>query len=272
MLRLRVQGSRASSHRPVCPCSLNFSLISYAFAAWARDEPESPTEQFLQLPPSASAHSFHARPSQSTADASGSQLDSTGPNSETPLAPQEEGPSWWTFTRKGRQEGPPALQSSSTRLNWPVLNGRANEKRKRPMRERARSTWLAGTLRSSSKDTPADEEAAPHDNDDADDNPRYWGLRLPLPAADPSFTLAHSHTPGWDTPWSPRGGANRHTSYMGAGGPHAMEEEEEVEHKEGPDKPRSKWYHRRKRIRSYVLINPYVPLVRDYAVQFLHFL
>lgn len=88
-------------------------------------------------------------------------------------------------------------------------------------------------------------------------------LSIPLPAAQLPYTLSHTNTPGWDTPWTSRPNAqgpsrhNRLESY-GFGADH---ESSTSETQNG-----SRWSRRRKKIRSFILGNTYVPLVRIFLL------
>ena len=84
-------------------------------------------------------------------------------------------------------------------------------------------------------------------------------LSIPMPAQLPiSYTLAHTNTPGWDTPWTARPnaqGPNRHNRLDSYGF------EEDQQSTSSPRISGSKWTRRKKRIRSFILVNTYVPLV-----------
>jgi hypothetical protein len=76
-------------------------------------------------------------------------------------------------------------------------------------------------------------------------------LHLDLPPIQQSpITLAQTRTPGWETPWTPRQPGVTWDVDVGDHG----EEEDDGE-------KLSRWQRRKKRIRVYMLTNPYVPLV-----------
>lgn len=92
------------------------------------------------------------------------------------------------------------------------------------------------------------------------ENARGWNQSIAMPpAAQQPTTLSHNATPGWETPWTSRAAAqgprrthSRHSSY-GLG---------EEEASEAGRKNQTVWQRRRKRLRSFILINVYAPLVR----------
>lgn len=241
-----------------------FALIS----AWARDEPPSPLDQHLPL--ASPATSIQPRPSQSGLSTTAESTGSISNHTATPYGQKDE-PLWWMFTRRGRQEGPPQ-RSPSARHNWPTLNsksGGSGEKRERPMRERARTTWLAGAQRVR-HNLPEPAEGDPDPPSDEEQHRRSWGLHIPLPTPTP-FTISQNRTPGWETPWSPRSnhslntvngqGSNLGTHRTSLSPPNGVDET--------PDgRKRTKWYYRRKATRAFIINNNYVPLVR---FSFFHF-
>lgn len=228
--------------------------------AWARDEPPTPVDA---PGPSASVQSIHPRPSQSGTSSHGDTASST----QLPYGQQEQ-PLWWMFTRKGREEGPPRLRSTPTKSNWPLLStrferGAGLDKPERPFRERAKSTWLGATHRSKNSDERIEGDPDPSDGDRLN----KWSLHIPLPTPAP-LTLAHNRTPGWESPWTPR---DRHdhthpfstiTGQLADDEPTNLEDGRANGYDEKDDgRQRSKWYHRRKKLRMFILNNAYVPLV-----------
>ncbi|KAJ7181778.1 hypothetical protein C8R43DRAFT_970421 [Mycena crocata] len=88
---------------------------------------------------------------------------------------------------------------------------------------------------------------------------RNWNLSITLPTPpQPSFTLQHNVTPGWDVPWTSRvgaqGPAGRHNSDSGF-----TEDDEDTP--VDPHKNYTPWRRRRKRLRAFILTNVYVPLL-----------
>ncbi|EJD03839.1 uncharacterized protein FOMMEDRAFT_121107 [Fomitiporia mediterranea MF3/22] len=59
------------------------------------------------------------------------------------------------------------------------------------------------------------------------------------------ITIAQNRTPGWDTPWSAQASITNVN----------------VSPDSSPGEKRTKWYHRRKRLRAFMLTNNYVPLL-----------
>lgn len=206
-------------------------LISCYNTAWARDEPPSPKEPALS--PKEGPHVDETRAS----DVGSFQSD-----------PSEGTSRWWTFTlprtsRHQQQESLNLLPTSSKSerrgfrdisLPW-MLTSSASQ--------REVSTVLR---RDKEKESNCD---SPH-------------LTMTMPAPPPApYTLAHTNTPGWDTPW---------TSRPAAQGPARVDREDSYgfEEDHGSDSPSSDkdlsgWALRRKQIRSFILVNTYVPLVRQ---------
>ncbi|KAH8120404.1 hypothetical protein DFH11DRAFT_1559919 [Phellopilus nigrolimitatus] len=228
---------------------------------WARDEPPSPTEQV----PLSSTNSIHPKPSQSGLSShEDSSATVSNQHSDQPYG-QKGDPPWWMFTRKGRQEGPPQ-RTPSAKHAWPMLGSRSGgsgEKHEyeRPMNERAKSTWLSSSQRVRHGPEPAEGDPDPPFGDK--DRHRGWGLHIPIPTPAP-FTLSHNRTPGWDTPWSSRA-AQQFNEIDDQGGNFGVHENLPGPSDDLGDGPagrkRSKWYHRRKRIRAFIFYNNYVPLL-----------
>lgn len=156
------------------------------------------------------------------------------------------------------------------------------------LKERLKSAWLPTSprirqLRASSGDNGiAEDEGIPERRSEEVVTPtgkrHSWGFHIPMPTpGGASLTLAQAQTPGWDTPWSPKVGPKRSRSirdnasvqHLGQGSnlglrnssaPFASADALE----DGSGRKRTKWYYRRKRIRSFVLTNNYVPLVSHF--------
>lgn len=217
--------------------------------AWARDEPPSPSDEY----PPALSHTVHPKSSHSGTSTQDGSSQSNLPGTNLPYG-QQEVPLWWMFTRRGREQGPP-LPDPQTRHAWPVLTAKLEKAEKRPMRERAKSAWLASTQRTKSTAV----EPMEGDPDPSEDEHRNrWGLHLPMPTPAP-FTLAHNRTPGWDSPWTPRPMYPFGSIAGQLPGHDPLASKEEQADEDGGSK--TKWYRRRKRIRAFILNNTYVPLV-----------
>jgi hypothetical protein len=80
------------------------------------------------------------------------------------------------------------------------------------------------------------------------ENRSNWGLTIEVPPPPVPFTMAHSRTPGWDSPWSPRAARN---------GLHHAQDTFEPDDDDSHEKSA-----RKKRLRTFILTNLYVPLVR----------
>ncbi|KDR85106.1 hypothetical protein GALMADRAFT_53655 [Galerina marginata CBS 339.88] len=195
---------------------------------WARDEPPSPTE------PLASPHDGPHVTESRISDVASFQSN-----------PSEGTSRWWTFTLpRTRQDtfnltpATPKTEKKSFRdisLSW--IPASASQR-----------LGEGSTFIRKEKEKEAGHDLTPH-------------LSMPLPAQHPvEFTLAHNNTPGWDTPWTPRPAAQGPSRDSG-------EEEEESygfradSHSDSSHKNLSGWALRRKQIRSFILVNTYVPLL-----------
>ncbi|KAJ7169993.1 hypothetical protein C8R46DRAFT_1162686 [Mycena filopes] len=146
---------------------------------------------------------------------------------------------WWAFTRP-RGDSDAALDPNSTVQEKP-------DRKSVSFKDRSMS-WLPSQGGTS----------FPRRNRGQSMN-RNWNLSITLPTPPASaFTMQHNATPGWDAPW---------TSRVGAQGPAGHEPSEYIEEEDegsspvDPDKHRSVWQRRRKRLRAFILSNAYVPLL-----------
>lgn len=153
--------------------------------------------------------------------------------------PPGGGSRWWTFTLPrtrpeafGRPHNPPKPERKTFRdlsLPWMPISTSQRE----------------GTSFLRKEKEKESEELANH-------------LSIPMSARLPvQYTVAHTNTPGWDTPWTSRPnaqGPSRHDRLESYG----FEEDNSSE--SGRDNL-SRWGRRRKQIRSFILVNTYVPLV-----------
>ena len=73
-----------------------------------------------------------------------------------------------------------------------------------------------------------------------------WGLTIELPTPSAPFTLAQSRTPGWDSPWTPRIAGNS-----------VYQTSDLIGHNDDNHDTSA----RKKRLRTFILTNTYVPLV-----------
>ncbi|KAF9787142.1 hypothetical protein BJ322DRAFT_1186412 [Thelephora terrestris] len=189
---------------------------------WARDEPPSPTDQHDFLP--VAPHESLRRPS----NAASYQSSSPRPSR------------WWTFTL-------PRPQRTNT-LEKDVLGGVERDLRGNLLKDRLSSRWSGSgdntTLR----------------NSEQNENTRGgWNLHIDLPRSPGKpFTLSHTQSPGWDTPWSARlptsiaranGNGNAYNGML------SEEHQQEEDHEQDP------WKQRKKLLRNFLLTNGYVPLL-----------
>ncbi|KAG6845748.1 hypothetical protein H0H87_003802 [Tephrocybe sp. NHM501043] len=203
---------------------------------WARDEPPSPKDR---ASPVDTTQPQELRPS----DAASYTTHSEDPSSR-----------WWTFTlpRTGRWQQP-SLETSSPATVKPERKG---------IKDISISSWLpTSSVRDMTSFSRKDKEKDP-EGGRVNDNEHIWDLSSAVPTSPAAqYTLAHTMTPGWDDPWSPRTAVqgpvrnnelDRESSY----GMNAVDESEDS------DKNGSKWRQRKKRLRIFMLSNIYVPLVR----------
>lgn len=87
-----------------------------------------------------------------------------------------------------------------------------------------------------------------------------WGLHIDLPRTPArQFTLTHSQTPGWDTPWTARPPISiAHPDGNGNAYNGLTAEEDQPKEEDG----KTPWRQRKKMLRGFLLTNSYVPLVR----------
>ncbi|KAJ7038075.1 hypothetical protein C8F04DRAFT_1220382 [Mycena alexandri] len=190
---------------------------------WAKDEPPSPTDEHPGF-----ADTHHATDSRSVASFQ-STYASNSPSR------------WWAFTRP-RGDSDAALDPSNMV----------------PMQEKPERKSVSFKDRSMSWLPTQGGSTFPRRNRGQSMN-RNWNLSITLPTPPASaFTQQHNATPGWDAPWTSRVGA------QGPAGHHDLEDiedEDEGSSPVDPDKHRTVWQRRRKRLRAFILSNAYVPLL-----------
>ncbi|KAH9937140.1 uncharacterized protein B0H18DRAFT_969276 [Fomitopsis serialis] len=212
---------------------------------WARDEPPSPTEDD---PRQAASKENVQRPADSRPSASdvlsyqSSILDDPGPSR------------WWAFTRHR-----PTSPSQST-----LLTGHPASPSRRPLREWERSLsipWLSRSQQGSPAIPSANPPVTSHkqEQEQPDDTIPADPLHvdIPPPSTTP-FTIAQNATPGWDSPWSAR--PLDFTTRSNRSGERVQQLTPVDEHDSEKERL-STWARRRKRLRAYMLYNPYVPLL-----------
>ncbi|CCL98982.1 uncharacterized protein FIBRA_00990 [Fibroporia radiculosa] len=211
---------------------------------WARDEPPSPTEGDRPTSSETIRHPLEYRVSDVTSYASSD-------------IPEDPGPSrWWIFTRHRHS-------SSQTDQSVPLTSSPL----RKGLREWDRSLsipWLGtSNHQRSSEGSPVLYKG--HENGLGSP----FALERPLFAADPlhvdippppsaPYTIAQNATPGWDTPWTARP-----LDLVSRGRP-THEDIGELPTMNGQADHNEKvgsWAKRKKRIRTYMIYNPYVPLL-----------
>ena len=170
--------------------------------------------------------------------------------------PDDPGPSrWWAFTRHR-----PNSPSQSTPLT-------GHQASRRPLREWERSLsipWLSRSQQGSPSIPPANPPSSFQKQEEEQSDtiipadPLH--VDIPPPPTTP-YTIAQNTTPGWDSPWSarPLGDNPRAFNRSAERVPQLTPVDEHTSEK---TKTASTWARRRKRVRAYMLYNPYVPLVR----------
>lgn len=150
--------------------------------------------------------------------------------------------------RTGRPQPDPSRPS---RPRWP-------NSRKRTPPEVAQHSHLQPTMPSSSRLSRSE----------------ILRLELPLPQPEPPFTLSHNKTPGWESPWTPRIPEQAYANNNSLGYPFdpnagmatsqgvTPETDNSSRAKEGdPNQDGLDHWGRKKKLRSFLLHNTYIPLV-----------
>ncbi|PPQ89397.1 hypothetical protein CVT25_002215 [Psilocybe cyanescens] len=215
--------SLRSFHRPPPPIT---TVVTSP--PWARDEPPSPKEQA----PSDSQGPHHHPTESHISDTASFQS-----------GPAEGTSRWWTFTLpRTRQEAfnllppSPRIERKSFRdisLSWMPASAT----------QREGSTFLRK------------EKEKEKEKEHTTEPPNHMSIPMPAQTSMP-YTMAHANTPGWDTPWSARAaaqGPSRHSRDDGSS--------DYEDHSNTSPKDLSGWALRRKQIRSFILVNTYVPLL-----------
>ncbi|KAF7969211.1 hypothetical protein HWV62_27909 [Athelia sp. TMB] len=213
---------------------------------WANDEPPSPTSDDDN-------HTIQGR--RSDAHTPRPSITSSSYHSSAPPGSATES-RWWTFARpngRGEQQHAPSGLSGALPVEAAVDTTSQQgspkiEKRGMMFRERSRA-WLPTNRRSQdvtpSKTPGFDQHRSARNEDGA---PSNWGLTIDLPPPPAPFTMAQSQTPGWNSPWTPRV-PNQPISM-----------EEEMFGRDASDEG-EKTMSRKKRLRRFILTNPFVPLL-----------
>lgn len=196
--------------------------------AWAKDEPPSPTDSHHELPtPRGSYGISDVHPSDLSQHSS-----SAGPSGEH---------RWFPFTRRR-----PMLPSSEVFGIEPSLT----------RLERRPTISLGFHLRDDRSLEPGEKSPEQTTSRTLD---RGFRVALPTTPAAP-YTLPQSRTPGWDSPWA----AKPLESFSHRNIYEQLQNGESAEEQPAGDSTTngSWWPRARKRARTYLLNNTYVPLVR----------
>ncbi|KAF8807514.1 hypothetical protein BYT27DRAFT_7189586 [Phlegmacium glaucopus] len=192
---------------------------------WARDEPPSPKEQVGSTTQGAQS-----------ADSRISDTSSLQSN----IPPSDSASRWWSFTSRTRQE-PFALLPHSPKPE------------KKSFRDISLS-WMStsSSMREGSTFIRRDKEKG------SDALSPHLRSSVPTSAQLPTtVTLSHIDTPGWDTPWTSQPIAQDPFPHFRRGSPYDPEQDLATTNHEHL----SEWSWSKKRIRSFILSNAYVPLL-----------
>ncbi|EGN96755.1 hypothetical protein SERLA73DRAFT_184916 [Serpula lacrymans var. lacrymans S7.3] len=200
---------------------------------WARDEPPSPTDNADEL--GNSRHTADSRPSD-VGSLNSSSVGATGPAHDS---------HWWTFARPRHSNmDAPHVFSENDFGRRPSM----------PEKKVDRSSWLLpGNRRSQDVAGILPTEKLKLNTT----LPRPLGVeessRNPtIPPPSVPFTMSHSMTPGWDTPWQPVTGRGNYS--------HIYNNEEE-KHSDNSSGRSGYGGSGKKRLRAFILTNIYVPLL-----------
>lgn len=214
--------------------------------AWAKDEPESPTIHELPLGSERSP-----RPSTS-------HVSSIRSESFSNPADQSQGHHRWAFVLSNTLPKPSKRPRPSS----------SDEDYKQRQIDLARPRGYRWT--SSRKRGHADE--AQGEERPPIERSRISALRLQLPLPPPlaPFTISHTKTPGWDTPWTPRlpdQATASGSSDLELGGMPAESSSDRSKEQLSSHERVGTTISLRKKLRIYVLHNNYVPLVGRFLFQ-----
>ncbi|KAJ3995024.1 hypothetical protein F5050DRAFT_1770330 [Lentinula boryana] len=211
---------------------------------WAKDEPPSPQEETSTSASQLQAHST------STNDVASFRSSQYGKH-------QREGSSslsrWFAFTMP-RQGAKPPQDDEATPIR--ELHRKASTFRDK------RLSWLANTtIREPPPSISKEKNTADTErNGEARPKRRDWNLSISMPTPRAPFTVNQSNSPGWETPWTSRVGAQgpfRSRSRHDEGSRYGDEENSGL----SGSNDDTRWDSRRKRLRIFLLNNPYVPLL-----------
>ncbi|KAJ3925869.1 MAG: hypothetical protein NXY57DRAFT_1030771 [Lentinula lateritia] len=220
---------------------------------WAKDEPPSPKEETSTSEPQLLPHSTFSNDVASVLSSEYGKHSREGSSSLS---------RWFAFTMP-RQAGRPFQNQNGDDTPARELHRKAST-----FKDKRRS-WLANSnIRepppSFSKHTIEKNASDPERNGEAQPKRRDWNLSISMPTPRATFTVNQTNSPGWETPWTSRVGAqgpfrsrSRHEEGPG------YEDEENLESHSGlsGSNDDSRWESRRKRLRIFLLSNPYVPLL-----------
>ncbi|KAF9068113.1 hypothetical protein BDP27DRAFT_1392918 [Rhodocollybia butyracea] len=213
---------------------------------WAKDEPPSPQE----APSSTPQLQPHPAAAADVASSSNSDFSSTDRNSNSLSR-------WFAFTLPRQTARAPQSPDEES--------PRGLTRRPSFFADKRRS-WVIGTPtiptaafpRRAHEKSPADPGSEKRKN---------WNISIAMPTPPRApFTRNQADSPGWETPWTARVGAQGpyHSRSRRGGVSYDEDVEENLEGNSGSTESHddhSKWKTRRKRLRLFLLNHPYVPLL-----------
>jgi hypothetical protein len=224
--------------------------------AWAKDEPETPTADEMTLDSERTPRpsiTFLSHTSSST------RSDLSSNNTE-----RLHGYNRWTFALANTLPKSKRARSSDSSEDEDTKD---DKKRQAGPSRPSRSRWNSRKRSNTQESTESQGGERSHTGRFLSSTLR---LQLPLPPAAP-FTLSHTKTPGWDTPWTPRLPdhiSNCESPELESGGiPGDSNPSRSKENLASKSQAKAK-IPLRKKIRSYVLHNNYVPLVSFFFASF----
>lgn len=272
---------------------------SIILSAWARDESPSPTAEradpFLRHAAGGSSSTAHNHTSSSSLHRGSSSVwDAASTDTN---ATEKPGNHWWAFARPRRHPLADVPDADDGKPNVTITSAEDGDT-PQPTKERSRASswfidsvaadrWRSRRRQNTNGSTPASQPSSPDNELQASISPitqrptyprlisfrREFGLRLEMPPQqpEPALTVAHTQTPGWESPWAPH---QRISSLVNARGLSSLNED--LGRHNGLELPsqiegeeflhRSRWFRRRKKFRHFCLHHNYVPLVSSRPV------
>jgi hypothetical protein len=276
-------------------CIVVWVRLKYEITAWARDKTPSPVAErddpCLTVARGISSNGYNHPTSSDSLDR-GSWIAWDAASTDT-HATKKPGNRWWAFARPRRPlPVDPLSTDDGIQRSSATVVPLGDEETHLPIKERLRASWFAESVaadrwrsrrrQNTHPSAPTSQPGSP-DNEAQQGPPpvtqgipnsrlnflrREFGLQLEIPPQqpEPALTLAHTQTPGWESPWAPH---LRTVSLVNDGGlPHVNEEAGPHNSHDSPSQGedsesvhRNRWTRRKKKFRHFCLHHNYVPLV-----------